>query len=166
MSELKPKEKYVMSFEDCQKSIGGVCAGCGGEIVPVETVDNADQPTHWAGCMKCGRFGNGVLPEVFSIARKLVEGNYLDPIILKDENDEAERDYVLRNMTHRASRLVEVTLKLAKEEEKGFPIQTLMGTSFTIPWKVIAPFDKQCQNRLPIQALLLSAASFWSLARF
>src|SRR3990167_8423343 len=112
---VNEKRIYQVERADCARGIRGVCAGCGGEIVPVETVDNADRPTYWAGCMKCQRFGNGVSPEVFLIARKLVVGNYLDPIILKDETDEDERDYVFLNITCRASRLVGATIRLAKE---------------------------------------------------
>jgi len=43
--------KYITTKEECQKSISGVCEGCGGELEPMETEDNAGNPTYWIGCM-------------------------------------------------------------------------------------------------------------------
>jgi hypothetical protein len=64
---------YQISREQCQANINGVCNGCGGELVPCETVDNANNPTFWPGCEKCSKFCWGVKPETFEIARKLFD---------------------------------------------------------------------------------------------
>ena len=69
--------KYMITKEECQKAISGVCSRCGGELHPIETVDNADNPTFWCGCESCCHFDNGVSPLVFRIAEALTEsGNY------------------------------------------------------------------------------------------
>ena len=68
---------YKTTKEQCAERITGICAQCGGEITPLETVDNAGDPTFWPGCEKCCRFDNGVDPEIYRIAKKMVVGeNY------------------------------------------------------------------------------------------
>lgn len=69
MEPTKPN----ISYEDCQKQICGVCAGCGGKLEPLETVDNFGQPTFWAGCKKCSTFDYGVSPRIYGVAQKLVD---------------------------------------------------------------------------------------------
>lgn len=67
--------KYVTTREECQKNIDArnyVCSGCGGMIVPIETVDNAGRPTFWAGCLQCSCFDFGVPKEIYETARDLV----------------------------------------------------------------------------------------------
>lgn len=67
--------KYQVTKEECQKNItknGCVCDRCGGQLKPIETVDNANQPTYWCGCMHCQVYTGGVKREVFEIAVKLV----------------------------------------------------------------------------------------------
>ncbi len=67
--------KYITTKKQCQKQIDkykNVCCGCGGKLVPFETVDNSNNPTFWVGCKKCNRFDNGVQPKVHEIARKMV----------------------------------------------------------------------------------------------
>ena len=64
--------EYKISKEQCQTNINGVCSHCGGELVPLETVDNAGAPTFWIGCESCSRFESGVSPEIFKAAEKLV----------------------------------------------------------------------------------------------
>lgn len=67
----------------CQKAIderGNVCSYCGRDIVAIKTVDNANNPTYWPGCMHgsdSGNFGAGVPREVFELAEKLIcSGEY------------------------------------------------------------------------------------------
>jgi hypothetical protein len=67
---------YKVTKEVCKDNISGICSQCGGEIVPIETVDNAGSPTYWAGCEKCCRFDNGVSPKVYRIAKRMVTGNH------------------------------------------------------------------------------------------
>ena len=69
---VKPTE-YRITEEQCRKNISGVCSQCGGELEPIETVDNAHNPTFWCGCSNCGRFDNGVSPLVYTIAKAMVE---------------------------------------------------------------------------------------------
>lgn len=69
---------YQITKETCQKMIddrGNVCDYCGRDIVPIETVDNAKQPTYWPGCMhggECGHYTASVPKDVFDLAEKLV----------------------------------------------------------------------------------------------
>lgn len=68
---------YKITKEQCQSNIDKrmpvVCCGCSGKIEPIETVDNADNPTFWAGCLKCQCFDNGTTPEIYSTATKMVD---------------------------------------------------------------------------------------------
>jgi len=72
--------KFMITKKECQAIINKrmpiVCSGCGGEIEPIQTVDNADSPTHWSGCKKCMCFDSGVKPIIYKIAKKLVEERY------------------------------------------------------------------------------------------
>jgi len=71
--------EYSISKEDCKKSIKGVCEGCGGDLTPIETVDNAGNPTFWAGCEHCSCFRSGIDKKYFVVARKLVEEDKMLP---------------------------------------------------------------------------------------
>ena len=68
----------MISKEECQKNInerGNVCDRCGRELTPIETVDNANNPTYWAGCLHGGDMGHytsGVKKEIYEMAKKLV----------------------------------------------------------------------------------------------
>ena len=49
-------KEYRTTKEECQRRIDEracVCPGCGGPIIPFETVDNSGNPTFWAGCEHC-----------------------------------------------------------------------------------------------------------------
>ena len=70
---------YQITKEQCQKNISGVCPGCGGELQPIETVDNAGEPTYWPGCIHCSAFRSGIEKEYFEIARELIEHNEMVP---------------------------------------------------------------------------------------
>jgi hypothetical protein len=63
---------YAITKEHCLTMIHGVCDGCGGELEPIETVDNSDNPTFWAGCLKCSKYHWGTSKEVFQIAEIMV----------------------------------------------------------------------------------------------
>lgn len=67
--------EYVTNKQQCEDAIlksGCVCSQCGGKLSAIETVDNANNPTFWAGCEDCSRFDYGVKPIVFEIAKELV----------------------------------------------------------------------------------------------
>lgn len=71
--------KYIITREQCQKNIDAskhVCSGCGGEIEPIETVDNADRPTFWPGCLKCSVYEYGVPKDIYETAKDLVLNDY------------------------------------------------------------------------------------------
>lgn len=103
--------EYVTTREQCQALIRGVCSGCGGEIVPLETVDNARNPTFWAGCVKCSRFDQGVDERVFRTARSLVEQHRLIPYSFINEDAPGW----LESQTHGAVSIVHDVLYAAKQ---------------------------------------------------
>ena len=64
--------EYKITKEQCESNISGVCSRCGGELSAIETVDNANNPTYWCGCVPCSCFDNGVLQIAFDIAKVLI----------------------------------------------------------------------------------------------
>lgn len=109
--------KYKTTKEQCQSMINGVCSGCGGELLPLETVDNSGDPTYWAACPKCQIFDWGCNPHVFEIARKMVaEGNYIhykrNIIDLPDGKDEAYKEYWLSSQIRGTTSLVRQVLDI------------------------------------------------------
>lgn len=97
------KVEYVVTKEQCEQNIKGVCEGCGGPLVAMETVDNAGNPTHWTGCPKCCKFRQGIDAKYFKIARKLVEENIIRPyghMVRCDYEDSPSRlEYYLETQT-------------------------------------------------------------------
>lgn len=73
MEGATTEKVYQTTYEQCRKTISGVCSCCGGELKPLETVDNSGNPTWWAGCEPCSRFDAGVSPEIYAIAKYLVD---------------------------------------------------------------------------------------------
>jgi hypothetical protein len=73
--ETQVIKTYSISKEHCQRMIvpDSVCSQCGGLVEPIETIDNANHPTYWAGCNTCCRFDWGVSQLVFSIAKEMVD---------------------------------------------------------------------------------------------
>lgn len=75
-------KKYQVTKAQCQKEIDkisdGVCPGCGGLVTPLETVNNADEPTYWSGCEDCSVFTYPVSIKIFSTAQNLIDdGEYV-----------------------------------------------------------------------------------------
>lgn len=79
--------KYQITRKQCAGLIHGVCDGCGGELKPLKTVDNSDNPTYWAGCEKCSKYCWGVDEKVYSIAKELVEKRGWNPYHHMHEED-------------------------------------------------------------------------------
>ena len=75
MQSQKSKKVYQITAEQCRAMIKGVCPRCGGAPGPVETEDNAGNPTFWAVC--CSAFTWGVEPEVQKIAALMVDDGYV-----------------------------------------------------------------------------------------
>jgi len=85
---------YKITKSECESRVEGlVCTRCGGKLTAIETVDNAGSPTHWPGCEPCSHFDYGAKPEVFNIARKLVDDHgyrhYNDGSLDDDEETKA-----------------------------------------------------------------------------
>ena len=109
--------KYKITKEQCQAKISGVCSRCGGELEPLETLDNSENPTFWSGCRKCACFDNGVKPEIYAIAKVLVEENYYRPYAhinhMDDDSDDMKR-YKLNSQITGACGLVNNVLSIRK----------------------------------------------------
>lgn len=86
---------YATTKEQCAKLIHGVCRGCGEKLEPIETEDNAGNPTFWSGCFACSRFDNGVDRRVWETARRMFEGGYrhYSHLHLVPEDTEGDRAY-------------------------------------------------------------------------
>ena len=91
--------EYRTTKEECEKQISGVCRRCGGPLEPIETVDNSNNPTFWAGCSGCMYFDHGVPPSIFNAAKKLVEERFMNPYSIRVEqnDDEMTKEYKKRN---------------------------------------------------------------------
>ena len=115
--------EYKTTFEECKKTIKGVCSSCGGKLEPIETVDNAGNPTFWAGCLVCSYFDNGVPPEIYKIAKEMVEIEKFRPYshINHDPNDnEIMKQYKIKYQIKGACEIVASVLRiyLKKHESK------------------------------------------------
>lgn len=90
---------YSITKEQCQQSIdnlGHVCDRCAGVIVPIETVDNMDNPTFWSGCETCQQFTQGVDKELYKISDYMVRSRWFVAYHHlggrpKEESDEYEK---------------------------------------------------------------------------
>lgn len=116
--------KYDTTKEQCQAMIddyGGVCAGCGGKLSPIETVNNSGQPTYWSGCTECSVLDWGVPKEIFEIAKMMVtEQNYVHygyKIVPYDKTPEGEK-YWLASQIRGTTRIVLQVLNTQKELQK------------------------------------------------
>jgi len=106
--------EYQITKEQCQSKISGVCSRCGGEITPLETVDNSNNPTFWAGCEKCMTFDNGVPLRNYKIATELYNGGfkYYSHIDEHHEDDENTKLYNKREHIAGTCSLVRDVLRI------------------------------------------------------
>lgn len=99
--------RYSITKKKCQEMIRGVCDGCGGELKPIETVDNSGCPTFWAYCKICEKLCWGVEKIVWEIARELVKNYHFIPYShLEEPNNKKEHKYWLNSQTSGASIIV------------------------------------------------------------
>ena len=112
--------KYQITKKQCQKMIGDrICSGCGGRLIPFETVDNANQPTFWAVCKKCSVYDWGVNKKTFFIAEKMVKENnfvcysYMDTLHSMKTKD--EKDYWYSSQIRGTCGIVAMVLKINGE---------------------------------------------------
>ena len=70
-------DMYITTKQQCQSDIDKrmpiVCRGCGGKIEPIETVDNAHNPTFWMGCVDCQCIDTGTTPNIYSTSTSMVD---------------------------------------------------------------------------------------------
>lgn len=96
------EKKYIVTKQACEEGIqkrGSVCEYCGRTPIALETADNANNPTHWAGCYHTdnvtsdswGVFTCGVDPEVYKLAVNLV---------LEDGDFRVSRRELIENEDH------------------------------------------------------------------
>ena len=107
---------HKITKEQCQKRITGVCPRCGGEITPMDTVDNAGDPTYWSGCIACCRFTEGISKRAFDIARSIVADGkryFAEDVI----NEDQELRNELYNKTEETGYTVEQVLRRIEGEK-------------------------------------------------
>lgn len=100
---VETPQEYVTTKEECERNIKGVCEGCGGPLIAIETVDNSGRPTFWQGCEHCSCFRSGVERRYFEVARKMVEEREITPYSHMDrleyENTPERLNYYLDSQT-------------------------------------------------------------------
>ena len=113
-------EKYVTTKEECQKNIDSkkVCPFCGEKLSPIETVDNAGNPTFWSGCESCQRYTVGVKKKLFLIARKLVENDIIIPYENIDRTDVNEEYWINAQTGGLSSTIGRIENMLLEEKRK------------------------------------------------
>jgi len=112
-------EKYIVTKEECRKSIKGVCEGCGSKLEAIETVDNGGNPTFWVACRKCSKYRQGIEKKYVKIARQLVETNTLIPYRtinrLEYEGNPESLEFYFETQTAGLSFTIKLIEKMLKE---------------------------------------------------
>lgn len=103
-------KKYATSKKKCQEMIKGICAGCGGKLKPIETVDNSGEPTFWSYCEICDRLDWGVEKVIWQIARQLVTKHHFIAYLTCEkasyQKNEKERKHWINTQTRGATKIV------------------------------------------------------------
>jgi len=112
--------EYKITEKQCRDSIpeNAVCSQCGGVLEPIETVDNANDPTFWCGCKTCFRFDNGVSSDLYYIAKELVENRryrHYRHIEHKEDDSEETKAYKIGCQISGACGLVSDVLAIQKK---------------------------------------------------
>ena len=119
---MATKTKHRITRQKCKDSISGVCSRCGGDLEPIETVDNSRNPTYWAGCVKCCCFDNGVSERVYEIAKRMVVEHYCRPYshigIMKNDTEETKK-YKTESQISGACDIVWQVLRINKLLDEG-----------------------------------------------
>ena len=121
-SEMDHMKKYVMTKEECEKNIKGVCEGCGGHLSAIETVDNSNNHTFWQGCWHCSCFRGGVDQRYFKIARNLVEKGVMIPFDYMNRAEyekDGDLEYYLSTQTASLARDIAHIDELLREYKEG-----------------------------------------------
>lgn len=111
--------EYKITEKQCGDRIpvDVVCSQCGGALEPIETVDNANNPTFWCGCKMCCRFDNGVSSYKYYIAKELVENRgyrHYHHIEHKEDDSEETKAYKIGCQISGACDLVGDVLAIQK----------------------------------------------------
>lgn len=117
MTEVK---EYRTTRQQCQDGIdssGMVCTRCGGKREPIETVDNANNPTFWPGCMDCQVFNYGTTEDIYKAAAIMVDEMYFQPYshlgyVAKDDE---RYDYWRKSQISGTVEVIEKYLSAAKK---------------------------------------------------
>lgn len=122
-------KKYITTEAECYSNIDksdNVCEYCGRQLIPIETVDNANNPTYWSGCKHTdniynidvyGVFTTGVPRDIFELAKKIVlNGEVYYKHMYKNEysKDIKSRTYWFQQQTAGWSRFL-MTLNYLKD---------------------------------------------------
>ncbi len=99
-----------------------VCTNCGGQLIPIETVDNANHPTHWPGCISCQIFNYGTKEKIYKIAVRMVDERQFTAWNYEQQPDkekEPERfDYWRKGQIGGTVNIVSDILRIEKENAK------------------------------------------------
>ena len=119
MSDTAKAPVYVIAEAQALRTIdklNHVCDRCGGDLSPIKTVDNANNPTHWIGCKAYEIFTGGTSKENRELAIRLIdERNFRDGWPEKWERDSDEgRTYYRNRQISKAVRMVEDVRYLIK----------------------------------------------------
>lgn len=118
--------KHKISKKKCQENItkGNVCSQCGGELSPIDTVDNSNDPTFWPGCEKCCRFDNGVPEKIYNTAKELVVneryGHY-SHIEIKETDSKETIEYKTQCQISGACSIVSGVLRIYNKSKQLLP---------------------------------------------
>ena len=108
-----------------KRAFPGSAKGAAVNSSAIETVNNADEPTFWIGCVHCESFRGGVDPKYFKIARRLVQEreiipySHMDPFDYK--RDPKKFEYYLEIQTGALSPKIRYIHQLLKEAENASP---------------------------------------------
>lgn len=118
---------YQTTEAQCRENHKGlVCSGCGNAIMPIETVNNANNPTFWSGCVECNRLQNGVPLEVFEAVNKCFKEH---KFLSKNEIIQSRRDYcdIFQKIYYHYKKAKASRIKRYKVESIGFDDRLIKG---------------------------------------
>lgn len=129
--------KYQVTKKECQAEIdklNNVCDKCGRKIKPIKTVNNADEPTYWAGCFHgatgkgaWGNFTSGVKKEIYDLAVKLVLEDGSGFGMKYEDKETKDFDYAFNNAVGRACDTVR-HIEWMKNNKPRYTKKQLKGT--------------------------------------
>lgn len=138
------EEEYQTTKEECESKINQdyVCERCGRGIQAMKTVDNAGNPTFWAGCYHTdnpsentwGHFTCGVPKHIYEMAEKLVceRGKYYSHTDTSnyENKTKGEREYLFQSEQAGWANLLEVIEYLKNNPARKTKKEVLEGKYF------------------------------------